>query len=265
MPIIPSLAIRLLLAAALFTCGTGIAFAQAQPRPESNQSNKRPPTKGQTIVRTAVSVTESERQAMGSQFRDTLGLVRADLEAQRLEQAIARLAPVTEYCDRLLASGRALVSVATASEYQSYMASRQNSEPVDWVDMSCPQSYNILGYIAVEARDFEKALAYLDKAVSLAPLWADPRVEHGFVLNQLHRNREALADYRLALQLVERYPSNAAMKAIAQRGLGYTFVELGDLEAAERAYQDSLVAEPGNALALKELEFIRQRRGAANH
>lgn len=265
MPIIPSLAIRLLLAAALSTCGTGIALAQAQPQPESKQPSKSPPTKDRTIVRTVISDSEAERQAMGSQFRDALGLAQADVEAQRLEQAIARLAPVTEYCDRLLTSGRALVSVATASEYQSYMAARQDSEPVDWVDMSCPRSYNILGFIAVETRGFEKALAYLDKAVNLAPLWADPRVEHGFVLNQLHRNREALADYRLALELVERYPGNAPMKAIAQRGLGYTFVELGDLDAAERAYQDSLVEEPGNAIAQNELEYIRQRRGAANH
>lgn len=260
MPIIPSLAIRLLLAAALSACGTGIALAQAQPQPESNHSNKSPPTKNQTIVRTAIPAIEAERQAMGSQFRDTLGLAQADVEAQRLEQAIARLAPVTEYCDRLLASGRALVSAATASEYQSYMASRQDSEPVDWVDMACPQSYNILGYIAVEARNFEKALAYLDKAVGLAPLWADPLGERGFVLNQLHRNSEALADYRLALQLIDRYQSNAGMKAIALRGLGYTLVELGDLQAAEQAYQDSLVVEPGNPLAQRELQFIRNRQ-----
>lgn len=80
------------------------------------------------------------------------------------------------------------------------------------------------------------------------------------MLNQLHRSGEALADYRLALQLVDRYPSNAGMKAIALRGLGYILVELGDLPGAERAYQDSLTADPDNALAKRELQYIRDRQ-----
>ena len=37
----------------------------------------------------------------------------------------------------------------------------------------------------------------------------------------------------------------------------------GALDAAERAYRASLEIEPGNALAQKELEYIRQQRDKA--
>lgn len=215
------------------------------------------------LVRTPVPAVDAERKALGSQYRDAVDHAQAAMQASDFELASTRLQPVIAYCDRLLADGRALVSVTNASEYQSYMASRRDAAPVDWVDMACPEAYKMRGYIEVEAQHLEQALAFLDKATTLAPLWSDPRTERGFVLNQLHRSNEALADYRLALELIAHYPSNAGMKAIALRGLGFTLVELGDLQAAEKAYRDSLVVEPGNALAKRELEYIRRQREMA--
>lgn len=60
--------------------------------------------------------------------------------------------------------------------------------------------------------------------------------------------------------MTDRYPSSKNLKGLVLRGIGYQLVELDDLDGAERAYRDSLEAEPGNALAQRELEFIRERR-----
>ena len=169
------------------------------------------------------------------------------------------LEPIVDFCDRLLQPGRAVVSVANAAEYQAHMESQAQGQPVDWVDMACPGAYKTRAFIDIDNKDFDGALAFLDKAILLAPYWAEARAERGYLLNQRGEPRQALADYRHALELVQRFESNAYARALVLRGLGYTQVELGDLDAAEQAYRESLEAEPGNALALRELEYIRKR------
>ena len=206
---------------------------------------------------------DAERQQLGSQYRAVVDRATTANHADRFEEATTLLGPVIAYCDSLRTSGRHLVSVTNTSEYQSYMASQASDTPVDWVDMACPTAYKARAYLAIEAHDPNTSLKFLDQATTLAPLWADAWVERGYTLNELHRSSEALADYQHALELVERYPSNAPNKAIALRGIGYTQVELGNLDAGERAYRDSLVVEPDNALAKRELEYIRRQREMA--
>ncbi|MEF9977498.1 MAG: hypothetical protein RR834_03235, partial [Thermomonas sp.] len=66
--------------------------------------------------------------------------------------------------------------------------------------------------------------------------------------------------YRSALTLSRKHEANKRAIALALRGIGYSHVELGDLDAAEQAYLESLEVEPGNALAQRELEYIREQR-----
>ena len=48
------------------------------------------------------------------------------------------------------------------------------------------------------------------------------------------------------------------MRPTALRGIGYSLIELGELEAARQAFEKSLKMEPNNRLALDELEYIRK-------
>ncbi len=231
-----------LLASILLACAFGVAQAQVE------------------TIRTTLPAQAAERQPLGSRYREAVDRALEATRANRLRDAIALLAPAIEYCDSLGATGRAQVSVTDATEYQAYMATRTDPTPVDWVDMACPRAYNARAYIAVEAKDTALALEFLSKAIALAPLWAEPPIERGYLLNQLQQSGDALASYRRALQLANDYPSNAYVKALALRGIGYAQVELGDLEAAERAYLESLEVEPDNALAKRELVYIRSQR-----
>ncbi|HSD15983.1 MAG TPA: hypothetical protein VLC71_01820 [Thermomonas sp.] len=58
-----------------------------------------------------------------------------------------------------------------------------------------------------------------------------------------------LASYQSALALSRKHEGDNLAIALALRGIGYCHIELGDLEAGERAYRESLKVEPGNALA----------------
>lgn len=213
-------------------------------------------------VRTAINIPHAESQILGSQFRDPVKRAVAEANKGNLDAAQSLLAPVISYCDGLIATGRAMVSVSNAEEYQAYMATRADNTPVDWVDIACPHAYSLMGFIANDKHDYATGIAFLDKAIALAPLWADPLVERGSALNQTQSSDKALLDFQRAIELADRYSASKPYKAIALRGLGYAQVELGDLDAAERAYRESLELDPESDVAKHELQYIQSRRKA---
>lgn len=211
-------------------------------------------------VRTPLTRPAAQAQILGSKYR-----VQADRAADlalrgKQSEAMASLRPVIVFCDGLVEAGYALVSVANELEYNAYVSASGTGAPIDWVDMACPSAYKTQAFLDIDNKDTDAAHSALDKTVRLAPFWAEPLAERGYLLNQLGKHREALEDYQHALELVARFQSNKYAEALVLRGLGYTEVELGDLDAAEQAYDKSLKAEPDNALALRELDYIRKQR-----
>ncbi|MFN3669888.1 MAG: hypothetical protein ACK4VY_11300 [Brevundimonas sp.] len=112
----------------------------------------------------------------------------------------------------------------------------------------------LLGSAAIERRAFDEAHQYLDAGLALQPL-------HRLLLNEklvaLHgQQRWEDAYLLLKTALAADDPLLSASPAHLQRRLGYTLIELGRLREAREAYVASLTAEPGNAIALAELELI---------
>ncbi len=206
---------------------------------------------------------QAERQQIGAQYGETTGQATAAAMQGRTAEAREMLEPVLAYCDALDHPQRRVVSVANAAEYERYVDTHGDGRPVDWIDITCASAYKTRAFVDVEDKHAQSALAFLDKTVRMAPYWALPLAERGYLLNQIGRPAEGMASYQQALELVEEFPSNANARALVLRGIGYSHIELGDLDSAERAYRTSLEAEPGNALALRELEFIRQQRSTA--
>lgn len=218
------------------------------------------PASAQTSVITTMERTPASAQVLGAQHR---GAVERALRATRtgdLQRALDLLRPVIAYCDALLAEDRTLVSVADEADYTAFVSASASGEPVDWVDMACPEAYDAHAFIDIERKDMDAAFVALHKAIRLAPYWADPLTELGHLLNVTGKPAEGLARYQAALALIERQPGNSVRRALAMRGIGYSQVELGDLEAAEQSYRESLEVEPDNDLAKRELDYIRQQR-----
>jgi len=212
----------------------------------------------QTVV-TPLQRAHSPQQ-MGAKFRADTNA--ATMAARQGDIAGARklLAPVIAYCDQLATETRDVVSVANDAEYEAFVAASTRGKPVEWVDTACPSAYKMAAFLDIEAKQPDTALAMLDRTSAIAPYWAEPHAERGYLLNQLGRQEEGLASYERALALVEKYESNAYLKALVLRGLGYTYIELHDLDRAEALYRQSLEIEPGNSTAERELEYIRQQR-----
>lgn len=118
----------------------------------------------------------------------------------------------------------------------------------------------ILGSAAVERQDYAGAVAILDRGLALQPNDRFLLTERLAALQGLGRWQEALdaADAALASgdMLISSHPASLLRKR------GFSLIELGRLDEAQAAYEESLKTEPDNAAALRELEYIgEQRRG----
>jgi len=123
----------------------------------------------------------------------------------------------------------------------------------------------LLGSYYVETGKFRDAVRVLDAALALSPLPKDrlgqtvPDLlsERGVALGKLKRWDEALASYDAALRIKG---TDKKLRAILYRGRGFVLIEMGRLDEAEAAYKKSLTLEPGNKIALGELQYIKGLR-----
>jgi tetratricopeptide (TPR) repeat protein len=113
------------------------------------------------------------------------------------------------------------------------------------------------------------ALRVLDIALSLDPvsgldLGAQRAIliaERGAPLEGLHRWPDVLANFDTGLKIDDL---DNLTKALMERGRGFALTELGRLDDAAAAYNDSLKNEPGNAHAQSELKYIARLRASGS-
>ncbi|HEX8471981.1 MAG TPA: hypothetical protein VF633_12785 [Brevundimonas sp.] len=136
------------------------------------------------------------------------------------------------------------------------MASASGAPSIDVVQQS-----NVYGTIAlvltseaVERHAYAEAIGYADQGLALQPQNAMLVSEKASALLGLGRFDEMLATVDAALPDVGLL--SGTDRALLQRRRGSALIELGRLDEAKRAFEDSLVSEPGNAAAANELQYI---------
>lgn len=120
------------------------------------------------------------------------------------------------------------------------------------------------GSLAVEARQPEEALRWLDKGLSFQPDNLMLVTEKGSAMVLQGRFAEALALY-------DAFPERDGLLAMSdptgearlQRARGFSLTELNRLDEAEAAYKASLELEPDHGGAKAELAYIQKLRGGA--
>ena len=129
-----------------------------------------------------------------------------------------------------------------------------------WLDWAYMQAYFIKAFVASEQERYTDALALLDKAAAMAPY--DPSVpcEKGNVYNKTHKAEKGLEQCRKAYELAKASDRYKNQQALALRGMGFAYVELGDLDKAEEAQQKSIEIEPDSSVAKRELKYIRAEK-----
>jgi len=151
-------------------------------------------------------------------------------------------------------------SFQSSQEFEEF--SKSSKLDFEWIEWGYKNCLQVQAFVAVERRDLQQALSMLRKVETLAPVSAGTSVEIGYVLNQLARPTEALQTYRHAYELSKQYSSQRPYLAMSLRGIGFSLIELKQLDDAEKAFQESLQIEPDNKLAQNELTYIQQLRSA---
>jgi Flp pilus assembly protein TadD len=185
--------------------------------------------------------------------------------------------PAIEKCDKVIASFKAHYGKSKSKIY-------------------CAQtSAESLGYLLLAAAAMDKGEfdAAKKDAIVLSSTWSTAYFLKAYALQDLRRIAEAKSVLQLALELSpwnSRYlselgsiyvleknwanareafakaedqaptasdESRAEVLARARRGLGYVFVELGQLDEAEKKYRQCLAADPKDKKAAAELEYVR--------
>jgi Flp pilus assembly protein TadD len=150
------------------------------------------------------------------------------------------------------------VSVASEKELQRFTQESGASRRVVWVDWAYREALHLKAFVHAAQKDYATALEFLKLETQIAPYCSIAHVERGYALNALGRPTEAVAEYEIAVALAREVASSAGTEAMALRGLGFTLIELNELDRAEAALRDSLKLDPQNEVAKNELLYLRR-------
>jgi tetratricopeptide (TPR) repeat protein len=210
-------------------------------------------------VETFVSVARLE-DGVGVSQRPRVDQAQTLIKQQKYAEAEAIVDEVLAHFEKLMSNaGATYLCFANREELNHYLKQNPDSKKVIWLDWAFGEALHKKAFLAAGRKQWDAALKLLQREIGYRPFAADPHTERGYVLNALGKRKEALQSYRLGLELSERFASSRHQMAVALRGIGWTLVELGDLEGARKSYERSLEIDPQSKVAKAELEFIRKR------
>lgn len=118
----------------------------------------------------------------------------------------------------------------------------------------------LLGFYAVEHRDFDGAIAIFDRILAAQPHNPIARAERivaitlkGDCERAIKEADEAIADENIYMAL---------SRPLFLRRKGYCQIETGALEAAKASYEKALEIDPEDQLSISQLTYIRQQMAA---
>lgn len=201
---------------------------------------------------------------LGSECRDRISEAVNDIEANRLEQADQKLSTVLScFRSSMRDSDSVYISVANKAELDRYRSEHRSDTDVVWIDWGYREALQLKAFIRAARREFDDAMRLLEFQTEIAPYAAAPHTERGYILvSGLRKPREALEAYRHALALAREFESARPHEPLALRGIGVSLIELGELDEAESALEESLEIDPGNELARNELRYIEYLRAS---
>jgi hypothetical protein len=130
--------------------------------------------------------------------------------------------------------------------------------PPMWAD-----AWFFKSYALIELHRTAEAVAALDRAIALSPSHAHYLSERGYLYHQAKDWPHSLEKYKAAEEAVKLITDKQGQideRTRALRGQGYALVELGDLDAGEQKYQQSLAQNPDDKTSRQELDYIKGLR-----
>jgi len=131
------------------------------------------------------------------------------------------------------------------------------------IDSTCSEALYLKAYASLDMGRIEIAEQYLLQAIEMSPANSRYLAELGHI-HQISRNWEQALRY---FNMAEKYASTYTPPVLkllelsrAKRGIGYTFIEQGKLDAAEAKFRECLTLDSTDKAALNELNYIEKLR-----
>lgn len=198
-----------------------------------------------------IFVDVSPEKAKGSALRPKLNAVQDKIEGRHFAEAEPEIDALCSEYESLFDKNKKQYSFASRRELQEFL--RGNDTPFEWIDWGYGECLEDRAFLATERKDYKKALQGLQHVAVLNPISAGAAIELGVLQHQLGNFQGALATYEKGKKLATTYASQKPFLGAALRGIGSTLIDLNRLDDAENAFEESLRIEPGNKIALHEL------------
>ncbi|CAN5284892.1 hypothetical protein BH09PSE1_BH09PSE1_11540 [soil metagenome] len=119
----------------------------------------------------------------------------------------------------------------------------------------------LLGSEAVERHAYQEAITLLDKGLAFQP-------DNGFLTGEKASALQGMGQHAAVLTLIDESLPKLGLgasteEALLHRRRGASLIELGRLEEAKAAFEESIEVLPENPVARNELEYIRQLQAGA--
>ena len=237
----------------LLTLALAAALAHSETFNEPHTDGDKKVVLGGAGVALTPEVAQLHEQAAAALFS---GNARAAIPL--LDKAIAL------YEKQFAADPRQRYAAAGNVETLFYLTKAANEGKEAYIiDPRWAELYYLRAYAHNELGELAAGKADLDALLALQPANAQALNERGFYYQREKNWQAAAADFEQATefsQWIEDPATRQKMYGAAQRGLGFTLIELGRWQEAEAIYQKLLQENPHDDRARNELEYIRQQR-----
>lgn len=220
----------------------------------------------------SVEITAAERQRRAHRFSRSVDAYDLFLRArsallvrQPQENAQARwLFRRAIGLDPAFARAYGGLALTDAADYRNQWAkdgetsldrAQQMAQTAVQIDPNLPEAYWVLGYVGAQRRHHDEALVHLDRALALAPSFADALALKGGIKTYVGEPAASIPLLRRAMRL------NPAAGYLYFLLLGRAYVFLGDDEQALINLREAMSRNPANLEAHVYLAIALERNG----
>jgi tetratricopeptide (TPR) repeat protein len=167
---------------------------------------------------------------------------------------------ITDYRKIYASNTKRIYTARTEREYNFYLMTANNEQKTAHILSEIwSEAYYLKAYALLELKDINKAQSTIKKALSLAPSNSKYLSELGLTYKLQKDWKKALITYSSAEKSAKFFtPKNLYKEELlqAKRGIGYSLIELKEMNKAEKVYREILKISPKDKIAQKELNYI---------
>lgn len=191
-------------------------------------------------------------------------LINGDqLEASNLLEEVIKNTP-RDYLNQYEEDGNLIIKFWDLTEFTRYVDIYKDERDgsISWVLNAYPHAHYLLGCISIQQKNYDEAIKYLEAGNRLEPNNPSILLEKAVAYSAIEDPAKALSLYDRVLDVGPLVTEED--RAMALRGKGVQLIDLGQLDAAEKALEESLKYEPDSRIAHGELDYIADLRSGGS-